>query len=248
LNRVRLEIHQCGVIQEVIMAYYTNWLPGSRDDQFAMAKTWSVVLAARGADWGVPEADIAELNTLIAAADAALFHAKSSDRSPVVTAQCREAFEELVEKMRYIKARFFLTPPLTEADYAALLLKKHASGGTDIPIPDAQPTADLTFPGIHLVELRKIRPMEGTEPDPRSEYGVRICWGLGGETTEAEKFRVTGTPKSGKDLPHSLFTRRKKERFDFDGESGNRVYFCLRYENPSGGEGSFGPILTAVIP
>jgi hypothetical protein len=230
------------------MAYNADWLPGRRDDQLAMAKTWAAVLTAKGADWGVPSADLPELNAFIAAADAALLQAKSSDRSPVVTAQCREAFENLTEKMRYIKARYFLTPPLTEADYAALLLKKPDTIRTEIPAPSSQPTADLTFPGIHLVELRHIRPVAGPESDERSEYGVRIYWGLAGEPTENEKFRVTGVPKSGKDLPHSLFTRRKRERFDFDGESGTRVYFCLKYETPSGKEGSFGPILTAVIP
>jgi hypothetical protein len=88
----------------------------------------------------------------------------------------------------------------------------------------------------------------GTAPDLRSDYGVRIYYGLSGEPTETHRFRVTGTPKTGKDLPESLFTRRKKERFDFDGESGKTVYFCLRYENPAGKAGSFGPILSAVIP
>jgi hypothetical protein len=44
------------------------------------------------------------------------------------------------------------------------------------------------------------------------------------------------------------FTRRKRERFDFDGESGNTVYFCLRYENSKGEAGPFGPLLSAVVP
>ncbi|MDR2740722.1 MAG: hypothetical protein LBB98_00995 [Treponema sp.] len=80
---------------------------------------------------------------------------------------------------------------------------------------------------------------------------MRIYYGLTGEPTEAHRFRVTGTPKTGKDLPESLFTRRKKERFDFDSESGKTVYFCLQYERPRGGEEGkepFGPILSAVIP
>jgi hypothetical protein len=102
------------------------------------------------------------------------------------------------------------------------------------------------------VELKNIRAAAGGDlPDPRSDYGVRIHYGLSGDPTEAHRFRVTLPPKTGKDLPYSLFTRRKKERFDFDGESGKTVYFCLQYETPSGGEqgkGPFGPILSAVIP
>jgi hypothetical protein len=53
--------------------------------------------------------------------------------------------------------------------------------------------------------------------------------------------------KTGEDLPHSAFTRRKKERFNFDGYSGKMVYFCLRWENPKGAGGHFGPIKQAVI-
>ncbi|MDR2617420.1 MAG: hypothetical protein LBC62_00995 [Treponema sp.] len=96
------------------MAGYVNWLPGRRDDQLAMAKTWSIVLAAKGPAWGVPEKDTTELNTYIGAADSALLHAKSSDRSPVVTALCREAFGLLVEKMRYIVSVHNVDPLWTD--------------------------------------------------------------------------------------------------------------------------------------
>jgi hypothetical protein len=76
-----------------------------------MAKTWGDVLPDKGPVWGVPATDITELAGFITAADAALLHAESSGRSPVITAQCREAFETLVEKMRYIKARHFFRRP-----------------------------------------------------------------------------------------------------------------------------------------
>jgi hypothetical protein len=206
------------------------------------------VLVNRGTEWGVPAADITELNGFITVADAAMQLAESSDRSPVITAQCREAFKNMVGKMRYIKTHYFHTPPLTESDFAALLLDKPGYSPSEIPDPTAQPTADLTFPGVHMVELIRIRPIGDAAPNPRTNYGVRIYWGLTGEPTEMNRFRLTELPKTGRDLPSSLFTRRKKERFDFEGESGNRVYFCLRYETASGKEGPFGPILTAVIP
>jgi hypothetical protein len=99
------------------------------------------------------------------------------------------------------------------------------------------------------VELAKIRPVGSFGfPDARSDYGVRIYYGFSGPASEKYKFRLAGEPKTGSDLPYSVFTRRKKERFDFDGESGNTVYFCLRYENPRGQAGPFGPMLSAVVP
>jgi hypothetical protein len=56
-------------------------------------------------------------------------------------------------------------------------------------------------------------------------------------------------PVSGTELPHSLFTKRKRELFDFPAEdSGKTVYFCIRYENSKGKSGPWGPIFSAVIP
>lgn len=230
------------------MGMYGSWLPGRRALRIAMAKTWCPVLVNKGSEWGVPAADITELNGFITIADAAMQLAESSDRSPVITARCREAFENMVGKMRYIKVRYFHTPPLTESDFAALLLDKPGYSSSEIPNPTAQPTADLTFPGLHMVELIKIRPIGDATLHPHANYGVRIYWGLTGEPTEMYRFRLTEPPKTGRDLPCSLFTRRKKVHFNFEGESGNRIYFCLRYETASGKEGPFGPILTAVIP
>ncbi|MDR2194913.1 MAG: hypothetical protein LBP19_10725, partial [Treponema sp.] len=89
------------------------------------------------------------------------------------------------------------------------------------------------------------------EDDLRSDYGIRIFWGVMGAATESDRFRLSAPPVKGSDLPHSTFTHRKRYLFDFDGDSGKTVYFCLRYENEKGGEegeGPFGPIVSAVIP
>jgi len=226
----------------------TDWLPAKRELQIAMAKNWCNVLKRAAAAWGVPPAVPAELAALCAAAEEALEEALSSSRTAVITARCKECFDKLTAKMRDIKRRYFLTPPLADADYVELGLKERDKTSTPVPAPAAQAEADLTFPGIHMVELKRIRPVSGAAPDGGSGCRVRVFWGLTGPAASGDKFRVTETPKSGNDLPHSKVTRRRKELFDFDGESGNTVYFCLRYENPSGEDGPFGPILKAVIP
>jgi hypothetical protein len=173
-------------------------------------------------------------------------------RTHVITVKCQEAFKALTAKMRFFRDRYFKIPPLTEGDWAALGFRPKDTHPTPIPRPEAQVEADIAFPGIHLVELQNIRPVGLLGiPDARSDYGVRIFYGLSGPPSDAFRFRAAGEPKSGNDLPYSMFTRRRKERFDFDGESGNKVYFCLRYENSKGrkeGEGPFGPILSAIIP
>jgi hypothetical protein len=226
----------------------TDWLPARRANQLAMAKVWHTVIDNNMVKWGVPAAALDGFEAMIEKARDCLADAQSSARTMVITARCREAFAIMVGKMRDIKKRYFLTPPLEDSDYAALGLTPPDTVLTPIPPPTSQAQADLTFPGVHLVELKEIRPISGSAPNSRSDYGVRVFWGLTGEPTEREKFRVTGAPKTGRDLPKSKFTRKRRELFDFDGESGNTVYFCLRYESPTGGEGPFGPILKAVVP
>jgi hypothetical protein len=230
----------------------SDWMPGKRANQLAMCHTWITTMTAETRTaWGIPQVQFDTLLDLFGTAQGLFQKTRSGERTPVITAMCRGAFDALDGRMRFFKGRYFLTPPLSNADIVGLGLTPRGSAAP-VPRPEAQVEADLTFPGIHLVELRNIRAVTSFDlPDPRSEYGVRIFYGLSGDPTDNHRFRVTGTPKTGRDLPYSIFTRRKKELFDFDGESGNRVYFCLRYENARGGrdgEGPFGPILTAVIP
>jgi hypothetical protein len=60
---------------------------------------------------------------LTTATDTVLTMAISSDRTAAVTANYKAAFETLLAKMWFIKSRYFLTPPITEADSIALELK-----------------------------------------------------------------------------------------------------------------------------
>ncbi|MDR0719529.1 MAG: hypothetical protein LBF78_07835, partial [Treponema sp.] len=121
-----------------------------------------------------------------------------------------------------------------------------------VPTPSCQPEADVVYPGPHLLELVKIRRVPGIGNDPPdADYGTRVFWGILGDATERDKFRIAAPPVTGNDLPHSTFTHRKKVRFDFEGDSGKTVWFCLRYENAKGGkegEGPFGPLFSAIIP
>jgi hypothetical protein len=221
-----------------------EWLPSPRAERLAMAKNRLYVIGQKpdSPPWGIPAARVTELANLTAAADGILAQAMSSDRTHSITVACKVAFEALDGIMRFFKKYYFLVPSLAEKDLADLGFKE-AGPPTPIGKPGSQPVADLVFPGIHLAELQKIRPAGDPPPDPRGNYGVRIHYGFFGSPTAAYPLRHSGPPTFGKDLPYSLFTRRKKERFDFEGESGNTVYFCLIYENSKGGGG----VLRAVL-
>jgi hypothetical protein len=232
-----------------------EWMPGKRIEQLAMAKNWAAVLKEKGTGWGIPSAEAGEFEAMAGAAETALSNAMSTERNQVTTAICAEAFTAMTEKMRHIKKRYFLSPPLTHADYALLGLKEPDGTSTSIPPPTGQAEADITRPGVHLLGLR-LRPVTGAEPDPRhADYGYRVYWGVlppGGASVEAAtgtKRELMAVPVSGKQLPFSRFTRRHKELLDFDAEdSGKTAYFCVQYENAKGEQGPWGPIFSAVIP
>jgi hypothetical protein len=140
---------------------------------------------------------------------------------------------------------------VSDAERTEIGATVHDIKPTTIPTPEDQPEADVVYPGRHLLELVNIRPVAGGTDDPRSNWGVRIFWGVMDEPTATDKFRLSSPPVTGYDLPHSTFTHRKKYRFDFDGDSGKAVWFCLRYENEKGGkkgEGPFGPLFSVVVP
>jgi hypothetical protein len=213
-----------------------------------MAKNWIQLITAHKTPWNIADTFLTDLTAKTAEAQAAFDVVQSAARTSENTAQCQTAFTALEQGMRNTKNRCFFSPPLSDGNLISLGLKPRDTVKTPVPIPTAEAEADITFPDFHLIELVKIRHRGLGSSDPRSEHGVRIHFGVLDESGARGRFLINTAPETGEDLPHSVFTRRKKERFDFEGYSGKRVYFCLRWENTKGEGGPFGPIKQAVIP
>jgi hypothetical protein len=157
------------------MSNTKDWLPGKRELQLAMANTWSKVLTTKGAAWGVQPADVSELDDLAEDAGNLLRKAMSSDRTAVITAQCKEAFDAFTAYMRQLKARHFFKPPLTDADFISLELKAKDDIKTSVAPPTGQATADITYPGPHMLMLH-MKPLSGTLIDPRAAKKPSAFW------------------------------------------------------------------------
>ncbi|MDR1986456.1 MAG: hypothetical protein LBP88_05725, partial [Treponema sp.] len=108
------------------MAKTTDWLPGKRADQLLMARNWLRIMTTEvQAGWNIPQAQFTELEQLHAAAAELLQKAMSSERTAVITEQCKAAFDALTGKMRFFKSHYFLAPPLTNADLVNLGFTPH---------------------------------------------------------------------------------------------------------------------------
>jgi hypothetical protein len=216
-----------------------NWLPGKRDDVMVMAKNWLALTAANSAAWKIPAEVSTDLPLLISKAETALNDCKNAEtRTPVATAKCKTAFENLEAFMRDMKKRYFYEPPLTDADIIALGLRLPDHTHTPAGAPTAQVTAETFLVGRRELGLRIVY-LIGS-PDDKANKGYRVYYRVvaAGETP----------PASPEELTKSFFTHRKKDVIEFDyGDSGKTAYFAIQIEN-DGKKGPWGPLANAVIP
>jgi hypothetical protein len=203
-----------------------------------MAKEWISYAGALADPWNIPAAVIVELRTFMLKAQTALDTAKNENtRTPVATAQCKAAFDALTAFMRDFKRRYFLSPPLTDADYIALGLKPH----DPIPTPSGAPTAHVTVETF-LAGRRelgiKLRYVDGSPDDPANK-GYRIYYRVAapGETPPED-------PERPGELPLSFFTKRRRVEYR---DSGKTAYFAVQIEN-DGKKGPWGPLTSSLIP
>jgi hypothetical protein len=221
------------------MAVFIDWLPHARDALLAMAANWVAVLGVKAAAWGVPEAVCTELGTLAGAAGGILEAAKNeTTRTPVVTAHCKEAFKRLGAKMRDIKKRYFLSPPLEDADFVALGISPGDRVKSPTGKPEAQMRAEAFLAARHELGIKLV--LESGNPDDPANKEYRIWYQVVGPGE--------AVPKGPEDLRNSFSTKRKKELMDFGyGSSGKTVYFMVQIENGKL-KGPWGPMTSALIP
>jgi hypothetical protein len=201
----------------------------------------------------IPAARVTELVKSRAAWRSAFSRLEGAHTSGDVLAK-REQRAESEAVLRDFNRSFVLyVREVTDAQRRNIGCPVHSRHSTPVPAPKVQATADVVYLGVHLLQLVNIKPVQDRagEEEAKAEFGVRICWGILGPATETDRLRLAAPPETGNDLPHSVFIHRKRYRFDFEGDSGKTVYFCLRYENGKGGkegEGPFGPLFSAIIP
>jgi hypothetical protein len=210
-----------------------------REAILEMADDWISVCGVKQGAWNIPGTAVTELTTLRGAARTALETAKNeTTRTPVATAQCKEAFDALIDFMRDFKRRYFLSPPLLDSDLISLGLKPHDSHPTPSPMPIAQVSIETYLVGRHELGIRIVY-VTGSPDDPANK-GYRIWYSVAapGETP----------PTNPDDLRKSFYTQRKKDLIEFEfGDSGKTVYFAVQIEN-EGKKGPWGPMVQALIP
>jgi hypothetical protein len=217
-----------------------DWLPASREARLEMARSWlGSMEGGAGRRWGMSEEFIANFRKTVAKADDEMFRPKK-DRTVGTNVLLKEAFAKLTERMRDIKRRWFLVPPLTHADLAVLGLRPHDDNPTPIGKPVGKFEAKISYTSSGALQVNII-PDGDSASHPKSNSGYRIYYGVyaHGDTP----------PATGKDLRNIKFSHHKRLTFTFEPEDkAKTAYFCIRGENGKGDEGEWGDLSSAIIP
>jgi hypothetical protein len=171
----------------------------------------------------------------------AIAAASSPNRGKVDVARKNEAHRALVKACRtFVQGFLARNPYVTGDDRLMMGLNIRDDVPTAIADPVGLPAAEITYPGFAQLQL-KLKHAEGTPFDKKSDYGIKVCYGV---------FPATDPPPADVNgLSKSRFSRKKIVLFKFDQlDSGKRAWFCLAYENSKGKSGPLSPMFSAIIP
>jgi hypothetical protein len=95
------------------MSQRTDWLPTTRDGILAIADDWLSVCIGKKTAWNIPDSAMTDCITFKEAAANTLETAKNeTTRTPVATAQCKEAFDALTAFIAGFQAAVFFIASL----------------------------------------------------------------------------------------------------------------------------------------
>jgi len=176
-----------------------------------------------------------------------LLKATSGQHTSAQTYARNEAQAAASKALRAMVNQYLRFAPVSNVDRVEMGIPNRDGILSTVPAPSLPAAGTLAFPALGLIEIRDIHP-EGNRSEERVRYGVRIYYGIMGTPGENKRFRLSERPLTGEDLPHSVFTRQRRYRFDFAGERGREVFFCMRCENSKGQAGPWGKIISAFVP
>jgi hypothetical protein len=213
-----------------------DWLPARREDQLAMANKWVSELPKHNGAWTVTPADITELGELADTAQVALNRLVSG--SAVDVARAREAFADLVRRMRFLHSRKFFSPPMEDPDYVRLGLRPPDRTRKEHVVVNELVEFDLSLRGIREIVVNFWIKGADHRAKPAGYDGAVLVW----DTLAAPPERPT-------DLAEHTMASRSPHILEFDeADRGKTVYIALQWQNERGITGPWSEMQTAVVP
>jgi hypothetical protein len=215
----------------------TDWLPRTRAARLEMAKRWYPLVNTQKTAWKIPATEVTRLDAAITRVDEeqADFVLKAT---PGNRARVRDAFNGLVEVMRFFKTRYFLTPPLDYGDYFDLGLTPPDTTKTPSEAPTTIPEIEFITAVIRELTFRFRDFGARRWALPPGVHGIEFVWLL----TDERPGHISAL-RNVEILSSGPFT------LTFDEEKrGHRVFYAARWLGPKKQPGPWSDIESAVIP
>jgi hypothetical protein len=217
-----------------------DWIPAKELELVVLIKIWLKILLDEGKqtlyEW-VKETCVSTAGIL--SAFLTKLEAFAADNSTANLVAKNDAKVEAIDAMRDF-ANSFVRFNKKMQDEDKLVLGIHPSDSTPTPHgpPTSQPDVEVENTRNHYEhKLRAINRASGDHSKPEDAYGVRYAWQVGGEK-----------PASGADLPKNKFSRKTIFVISHtEADKTKIVYYAACYENSKGDEGSWSPVVEAVI-
>jgi hypothetical protein len=246
--------YRIGTEEESIMA--SDYIPHSYAAFRAWARNFLQTAEENKTEWGLPDAPLAALRAAYEDYEIIDDAASGAEATSSRRIRRKEAYVVIAGQFRaFVNKQVNPNDAIDEGAREKLGLRPRRRKRVPVGAPRDQVRADIRIAGPHLLDLFIVNmPTPGSEGG-RSPCGTRIYYGVmpaGGASLEAaagSRRELMAPPLSGGELPHSVFTRRRRRRFDFpEDDRGKTAYFCLRYENAKGDVGPWGPIVKEMVP
>jgi Tfp pilus assembly protein PilX len=226
-------------LKEVINMSYKHWMPDREQDFYELSQTWNKYITDQQwyAGFGWDEAEIEPVVMAIQAFALArrnyLDDKTSSKRKDKDIAM--KAAKTKIREFYEANIRFNKKIPLEKK--RLLGWNDPDTEPTDRPVPAGQPVTMVENTTNHFEHKLKAVNAEGSTRKPADAYGVRYAWQVGGKK-----------PATGADLPKGKSSRKTTYIVSYtEAEKGQTVWYATCYENQKGDQGTWSPVVDAVI-
>jgi hypothetical protein len=190
-------------------------------------------------EFNILEAVFQPLLVLYAAFEAAYAKYLDPNSGAVDVAEKTRSRKILEKDVRaFVKAFLMYSPFVSDKDRDEMRLPIHDTKPTPTPAPSTYPEYDIDTSIQTRLTVHFWDSASKKKAKPKGVHGAEIRWEMREDA-----------PVKAEDLINSDFTTRTPHSFTFTGDKqGQRVYFCLRWESDTGEKGTWGAIVSAVVP
>ncbi|MDR3276868.1 MAG: hypothetical protein LBT11_06645 [Treponema sp.] len=217
----------------------SSYIPTKEADFLDWSANLITVSKANIAEWNLPEAQLAAIETLHNEAKA--LHEKC--KTAAYTRLDMQAKNEKLKALKkdeevFVRNNLQNNDAMTDNGRAALRIPIYDRNPTPHPGLSTVPYMKVLTPLPRIIEIRFRVGNAARWGKPEYAHGLECCWII-----------AESPPAKIEDLLHSEFSTRTPLKLAFDEDQrGKRIYFAARWENGTVKKGPWSDIFSAVIP